>query len=92
MDGGQDLGSVAGDGRLIFGLDAVEEALGVFLFFFDCFAPAAEGAVGDADDSGEVFPGGAGLGGFAEGLEVFFVHGLGGPSDCSGSHAVATYC
>ena len=77
IDFGEDLGGVAGNGAQLFVFEALEVAVGVFAFFFDLVAPAAEGAVGDADDGGEVFPGGAGLGGFAEELEVFLVHGGG---------------
>ena len=77
VDGSQGLGGVVRRGTPVFDLDAVEEVLGVFFLFFKLFTPAAEGTVGDADDGGEVFPGCASLGGFAEGFACFVVHGEG---------------
>jgi len=75
VDGGQGLGGVVRRGTPVFDFNAVEVVLGVFFFFFDVVTPATEGTVGYADYGGEVFPGGAGLGGFTEGLEVILVHG-----------------
>ena len=76
VDGGYDLSGVVGHRAAFPVLHAVEVALGEIFFFFGFFSPAAEGAVGDADDGGKVFPGGAGLGGIAEGVEVFLIHGV----------------
>ncbi len=74
VDPVQDLGDVAGQGPPISDFQAVEAALGDFLFFFDFFTPVAEGLVGYSDDGGEILPGCAGVGGFADGYRVDILH------------------
>ena len=70
VDDSEDIGCVFGDRLASWTLHSLEELICVVFGIFEFVAPAAERAFGDADDGGEVAPGGAGFGGLFEGFRV----------------------